>query len=85
MSNVTLGPTGGSNHIDGSDSSAGEQDCLAKSNAFWADIEEVTKEALLEMGYVNGISAGNPTAVSMCAGAPLNFVELYQLMAEIVA
>ena len=82
MSNVTLGPTDGSKRIDGGDSLAGEQDCLAKSNAAWADVEGDTKEALLETGYLNGTSAGNLTAVSMGAGAPLNVVEFYQMTAE---
>ena len=85
MSNVTLEPTDGSKCIDGGDSLAGEQYCLDKSTVARADVEEVSKEALLESGYLNRTSLGNLTAVSVSVGAPLDVIEFYQMMAEFSA
>ena len=82
MSNSTLAPTDGSKRIDGGDPLAGEQDCLAKSNAVWSDVDWNTQNALLETGYLNGTSGGHLTAVSMGAGAPLNVVEFFQMTAD---
>ena len=82
MSNSTLGPTDGSMRIDGGDALAGEQDCLAKANAAWGDVDENTKAALLSTPYINGTSEGNLTAVSMGHSAPLKVVEFFQMTAE---
>lgn len=82
MSNSTLGPTDGSKRIDGGDSLAGEQDCLAKANAAWVELDANTKAALLSTSFINGTSEGNLTAVSMGHPAPLNVVEFFQMKAE---
>ncbi|KAG6995653.1 hypothetical protein G7Y79_00043g079370 [Physcia stellaris] len=81
MSNSTLGPTDGSKRIDGGDSLAGEQDCLAKANAAWSDLDAGTQSSLLDSGFLQG-SSGGLSSVSMGQGAPRRVVEFFQMTAD---
>ena len=81
MSNSTLGPTDGSKRIDGGNSLAGEQDCLAKANAAWADVDAGTQSSLLSTGFLQGSSAGL-SMVSMGTSAPLSVVKFFQMTAD---
>ncbi|KAL8790377.1 MAG: hypothetical protein Q9195_006395 [Heterodermia aff. obscurata] len=81
MSNSTLGPTDGSKRIDGGDSLAGEQDCLAKANAAWGDLDAGTQSSLLNTGFLQGSSAGL-SMVSMGSSAPRSVVRFFQMTAD---
>ena len=81
MSNSTLGPTDGSKRIDGGDSLTGEQDCLAKANAAWGDVDAGTQSSLLDTGFLQGSSAGLST-VSMGSSAPRSVVKFFQMTAD---
>lgn len=81
MSNSTLGTTDGSKRIDGGDSLTGEQDCLAKANAAWGDVDPDTQSSLLNTGFLNG-SSGGLDVVSMGPLAPRSVVEFFQMTAD---
>ena len=84
MSNSTLGTTDGSKRIDGGDSLAGEQDCLAKANSAWGDVSTDVQQLLLATGFIEGSTgaSGALTAVKMGQAAPPELVNFYQLTAE---
>lgn len=81
MSNSTLGTTDGSKQINGADSLTGEQDCLAKANAAWSDLDDGTKTDLMNSGLLEG-SMDGLSAVSMSMEAPASVITFYQLTAE---
>ena len=81
MSNSTLGTTDGSLRIDGGDSLAGEQDCLAKANSGWTNVDPTQQTALLATGFLSGTN-GKLTSVSMGATAPDSVVKFFQMTAE---
>ncbi|KAI4153003.1 MAG: hypothetical protein L6R39_001697 [Caloplaca ligustica] len=80
MSNTTLGPTDGKPQINGHDSLAGEQDCLAKANAAWGSLDEGAQQHLLDTGYLDGSTGedGALTAVHMDKQAGDKVVEFFQ-------
>lgn len=81
MSNSTLGTTDGSKQNNGNDALTGEQDCLAKANAAWSDLDAATKTDLMNSGFLEG-SMDGLTAVSMAQDAPASVTRFYQLTAE---
>ncbi|KAL8653757.1 MAG: hypothetical protein Q9210_001909 [Variospora velana] len=84
MSDTTLGPAHGDKQINGLDSLAGEQDCLAKANSAWGTLDEATQQQLLDTGYLEGSvgSNGALTAVRMDKQAGENVVRFFQNVAE---
>lgn len=84
MSNSTFGPTDGSKLINGGNSTAGEQDCLAKANAAWGSVDTNIQQVLLDSGFVKGATGGNGalTAVSMSKEAPVEVVKFFQMTAS---
>ncbi|KAL8723549.1 MAG: hypothetical protein Q9225_000184 [Loekoesia sp. 1 TL-2023] len=84
MSNTTLGPAHGSKQINGDDSLAGEQDCLAKANSAWGSLDESTQRQLLDTGYLEGSTGGNGalTAVHMDKQADSSVVDFFQNVAQ---
>ncbi|KAL9022764.1 MAG: hypothetical protein Q9185_000026 [Variospora sp. 1 TL-2023] len=84
MSDTTLGPAHGDKQINGLDSLAGEQDCLAKANSAWGTLDEATQQQLLDTGYLEGSvgSNGALTAVHMDKQADENVVSFFQNVAE---
>ncbi|KAL8761712.1 MAG: hypothetical protein Q9184_002187 [Pyrenodesmia sp. 2 TL-2023] len=87
MSNTTMGPTSGSKQINGKDSLAGEQNCLAKANSAWGSLDAATQQHLLDTGYLEGSTGGNGalTAVHMDKQAGEDVVIFYQITAEMNA
>ncbi|KAL8944318.1 MAG: hypothetical protein Q9216_000503 [Gyalolechia sp. 2 TL-2023] len=85
MSDTTLGPTHGNKQINGDDSLAGEQDCLAKANSAWGSVDENTQRQLLDTGYLEGSVGGNGalTAVHMDKGADSSVVDFFQNVAQL--
>ncbi|KAI4123715.1 MAG: hypothetical protein LQ338_005133 [Usnochroma carphineum] len=84
MSNTTLGPAQGDKQINGDDSLAGEQDCLAKANSAWGSVDEATQHQLLDTGYLEGSTGDNGalTAVHMDKQADGSVVEFFQNVAQ---
>ena len=84
MSNTTLGPTSGSKQINGLESLAGEQDCLAKANSAWGSLDESTQRQLLDTGYLEGSigSNGALSAVHMDKQADSSVVDFFQNIAQ---
>ncbi|KAL8689731.1 MAG: hypothetical protein Q9218_004662 [Villophora microphyllina] len=80
MSDTTLGPANGKKQINGLDSLAGEQDCLAKANAAWGSVDVATQQQLLDTGYLEGTTGPNGvlTTVHMDKQAPDEVVEYFQ-------
>ncbi|KAL8951702.1 MAG: hypothetical protein Q9222_002350 [Ikaeria aurantiellina] len=87
MSNTTLGPAEGDKQINGLDSLAGEQDCLAKANSAWGSVDEATQQSLIDTGYLEGSTGPNGvlTAVHMDKQADDSVVEFFQNIAEMNA
>ncbi|KAI4172880.1 MAG: hypothetical protein LQ343_003287 [Gyalolechia ehrenbergii] len=85
MSNTTLGPADGNKQINGDDSLAGEQDCLAKANSAWGSIDESTQRQLLDTGYLEGSIGDNGalTAVHMDKEADSSVVDFFQNVAQL--
>lgn len=85
MSDTTLGPTQGNKQINGHDSLAGEQDCLAKANSAWGSVDESTQRQLLDTGYLEGSVGGNGalTAVHMDKEADSSVVDFFQNIAQL--
>ncbi|KAL8940396.1 MAG: hypothetical protein Q9211_002308 [Gyalolechia sp. 1 TL-2023] len=83
MSNTTIGPTHGEKQINGDDSLAGEQDCLAKVNSAWGSVDETSQRQLLDTGYLEGSIGGNGalTAVHMDKQADSSVVDFFQNIA----
>lgn len=84
MSNTTLRPTNGDKLIDGQDSVAGEQDCLAKANSAWGSVDLATQQELLDTGYLEGSTGedGILTAVHMDKQADVSIVDFFQNVAQ---
>ncbi|KAL8706025.1 MAG: hypothetical protein Q9201_000910 [Fulgogasparrea decipioides] len=84
MSNTTLEPTSHSKQINGGDSLAGEQDCLAKANSAWGSVDESIQRQLLDTGYLEGTTGqdGVLTAVHMDKQADESVVDFFQNTAE---
>ncbi|KAL9585757.1 MAG: hypothetical protein Q9212_001341 [Teloschistes hypoglaucus] len=80
MSNTTMGPTSGNKQINGLDSLAGEQDCLAKANSIWGEVDVASQQLLLDTGYLEGTTGpdGVLTAVHMDKQAGPEVVEFFQ-------
>ncbi|KAI4206004.1 MAG: hypothetical protein LQ348_001125 [Seirophora lacunosa] len=87
MSDTTMGPANGDKQINGLDSLAGEQDCLAKANSAWASLDEAAQQQLLDTGYLEGSIGTNGalTAVHMDKQAGDSVVEFFQNIAEMNA
>lgn len=84
MSNTTLGPAHGDKQINGDESLAGEQDCLAKANSAWGSLDEATQQQLLDTGYLEGSTGDNSalTAVHMDKDADTSVIEFFQNIAQ---
>ncbi len=87
MSNTTMGPASGSKQIDGNDSLAGEQDCLAKANSAWGSLDAAAQQSLLDTGYLEGSTGGNGalTAVHMDKQASEDVIIFFQNIAQMNA
>ncbi|KAL8769962.1 MAG: hypothetical protein Q9209_004209 [Squamulea sp. 1 TL-2023] len=84
MSNNTLGPAHGDKQINGKESLAGEQDCLAKANSVWGSVDQGMQQALLDTGYLVGSTGANGvlTSVHMDKQAERKVVNFFQNIAE---
>ncbi|KAL8666319.1 MAG: hypothetical protein Q9202_001590 [Teloschistes flavicans] len=80
MSNTTMGPTSGNKQINGDDALAGEQDCLAKANSVWGEVDLASQQLLLDTGYLEGTTGtdGVLTAVHMDRQAGPEVIEFFQ-------
>ncbi|KAL8758620.1 MAG: hypothetical protein Q9199_001358 [Rusavskia elegans] len=84
MSDTTLGPAHGDKQINGKESLAGEQDCLAKANSAWTTMDVGTQQELLDTGYLEGTTGedGVLTSVHMDKQADDKVVDFFQNIAE---
>lgn len=84
MTNTTIGPTHGDKQINGEESLAGEQDCLAKANTAWGSLDESAQQELLDTGYLEGSTGKNGvlTSVHMDKQAEGKVVDFFQNIAE---
>ncbi|KAL8913820.1 MAG: hypothetical protein Q9171_001424 [Xanthocarpia ochracea] len=84
MTNTTIGPTHGDKQINGKESLAGEQDCLAKANTAWGSLDESAQQELLDTGYLEGSTGKNGvlTSVHMDKQAEDKVVDFFQNIAE---
>ncbi|KAL8812689.1 MAG: hypothetical protein Q9223_000512 [Gallowayella weberi] len=87
MSNNTIGPAHGDKQINGDESLAGEQDCLAKANSAWGSIPVDEQQELLDTGYLEGTTGkdGVLTSVHMDKQASDTVVDFFQNVAELNA
>ncbi|KAL8971016.1 MAG: hypothetical protein Q9183_001259 [Haloplaca sp. 2 TL-2023] len=87
MSDTTMGPTSGNEQINGLESLAGEQDCLAKANSVWGNVDPAIQQQLLDTGYLEGTtgSDGVLTAVHMDKQAEDSVVQFFQNTVEMNA
>lgn len=82
MSDETLGPSDYQTQLgSGAPSLAGEPDTLAKANAAWKSIDDASKQALLDSGFLQG-TKDSLTHVTMGAQAPNFVVYFYQITAK---
>ncbi|KAL8728191.1 MAG: hypothetical protein Q9166_005585 [cf. Caloplaca sp. 2 TL-2023] len=84
MSNTTLGPAHGDKQINGKESLAGEQDCLAKANSAWGSLAVSEQQELLDTGYLEGSTGENGVLVSVHMDKQANdqVVNFFQNVAE---
>ncbi|KAL8657952.1 MAG: hypothetical protein Q9226_001418 [Calogaya cf. arnoldii] len=84
MSDTTVAPAHGEKQINGLDSLGGEQDCLARANSAWTELDVAKQQELLDTGYLEGTTGkdGVLTSVHMDKQASDAVVNFFQNTAE---
>ncbi|KAL6720053.1 hypothetical protein ACLMJK_001974 [Lecanora helva] len=80
MSNSTLGPVDHRNRTNGLSSLAGEQNCLAKANDAWVQLEDKS-DLIPHYYYLDSRYGDNLTTIRMDKKAPIEVQEFLQLTA----